>query len=89
MNPYNELEALRSEIDDVDQNIVNLFLWRMQIAEQIGRLRNEFGIEIEDKDRDRDFMEYMVSSVPEFDKTDVEYLMRTMTALAKRRQDMI
>lgn len=47
-----ELELLRQEIDIIDDELMQLFIKRMQIAEKIARFKFENNIKIENKNRE-------------------------------------
>ncbi|PVU76349.1 chorismate mutase [Acidianus hospitalis] len=47
-----ELEDLRKEIEEIDENIIKLLSKRFQISQQIGKIKKEKGIPITDENRE-------------------------------------
>ena len=48
-----ELKALREDIDDIDQDIVELLVERFEIAEQIAQHKRLNGLPIENTEREQ------------------------------------
>ncbi len=48
-----DLQALRKEIDEIDREIVNLYLKRMKTADIIGAWKRENGVPVYDPERER------------------------------------
>jgi len=46
------MEELRKEISRIDVEIIELIAERKEIAEEIGEIKKESGLEIKDKDRE-------------------------------------
>jgi len=49
-----ELEKLREEIDEIDKGLTLLFERRMEIAERIGELKRNKGMQVYDGNRERE-----------------------------------
>ena len=52
-----ELNALRAEIDRVDQDLAALFERRMEIAGRIGKLKKSCGMQVLDSERENQLRE--------------------------------
>lgn len=51
-----QLDQYRNEIDQIDQQLSQLFLKRMSITEQVGRYKQEVGIPVLDASREREVL---------------------------------
>jgi chorismate mutase len=58
----NQLKVYRKELDQLDQNLIELLATRMQIAEQIGKLKQDKNVTILQSDRWNQIMDNMISS---------------------------
>ena len=47
------LEALREEIDRIDEDIIDLLSRRMEVVKNIAALKKDKGISVEDRDREK------------------------------------
>ncbi|RMF88957.1 MAG: hypothetical protein D6733_07395 [Methanobacteriota archaeon] len=52
-----DIGDIRTEIDELDARIMELFRERFRKTEEIGRRKRESGMEIEDLDREREVLE--------------------------------
>lgn len=52
-----KVQALRKEIDTIDNQILNLLAKRFELVKTIGKLKNIHGLTIVDKDREEEKME--------------------------------
>ena len=57
-----ELEALREEINNLDQELLELLEERFVLCEEIGELKKEQNISIEDKHREQEIIETKANS---------------------------
>jgi chorismate mutase len=57
----NRIEEHREKIDDVDQRIVKLLDQRQLIVDEIQRIKEENGVETEDKCREREVISHVTS----------------------------
>jgi chorismate mutase len=53
MTPNEHLEILRQQVDECDRALVQAFCRRMDINEQIGRVKAAAGIPVHDDERER------------------------------------
>lgn len=64
-----ELETIREEINNIDNEILELLEERMELAQEIGEYKKEHGIDILDKAREAQVLEHCkqhTSLSPEF-----------------------
>ena len=52
---------LRKEIDNLDEKIIQLLKKRMHISKEVGKLKEKLDIPIEDKIREREIIERLIS----------------------------
>jgi len=52
----NEIERLRLEIDEIDEQIIALFCERQKVAEKIGIIKKEFSLPIVDQERKKQIL---------------------------------
>lgn len=81
------LSGLRDEIDGIDREIIELLRRRFRTAEDIARLKEETGIDIEDSERESDIIEKCKAMSGELDETFIEELMRLVISESKKVQE--
>ena len=57
MTPDPELEALRAEIDAIDQEILDRVAARVRVVLRVGELKRRLGLPVYDPDRERAMLE--------------------------------
>lgn len=55
------LNKLRKEIDDIDEEILNLLENRMKIVHEVGDLKQELEISVEDLNRENEIIERLTA----------------------------
>ncbi|HSP47301.1 MAG TPA: prephenate dehydratase domain-containing protein [Clostridiaceae bacterium] len=60
-----ELDDLRKEIDEIDEEILSLYERRMETARQVGELKKESGMKVYDPIREKELMDRKMSSLPD------------------------
>ncbi|MBP5183831.1 MAG: chorismate mutase, partial [Lachnospiraceae bacterium] len=78
--------SLRIKIDEIDAQLVELFVKRMDVAGAIGKVKFEQGIPIYDKDREEAKIESLRALVDEQYKDYVEQLYRQIFELSRTYQ---
>ena len=73
--------TLRQKIDNLDEEIIKLLKMRMRISKEVGLLKEELHIPIEDKSRETDIIERLTSKVGK--NLTEEQLVRIFTAVFK------
>ena len=80
-----ELSDIRMKIDDLDEQILDLFLQRMTLAEDVAAYKNEHHLPILNKEREREILANVVEKAG--DKERYAYhLFATMMELSRSRQ---
>ena len=55
-NPNADISALRLTIDEIDEKIMDLINRRLLLAQQIGSVKKQGGIQITDRQREKEIM---------------------------------
>lgn len=83
----NELEMLRSEIDQVDQELAEQFLRRLDIAEKIGAYKRQANLPILDQRRELDIIQKICQATQdEGRKLELAKLFGSILAFSRREQ---
>ncbi len=82
------LEDLRVKIDEIDARILELISERMQVAEKIGRGKQEQKRLVEDLQREREVLENVksIARSKNISQTDIENIYKQIIAASKRIQ---
>mgnify|MGYP000849958356 FL=1 len=80
------LDELRTQIDVIDAQILDLFAKRTSLATQIGVYKREHNLSILDSSREQQKIEMAKASVPEYLKPSTVLLMHVLMDAAKSRQ---
>ena len=70
---------LRQEIDKLDEDIIQLLKERMQISKEVGRLKEELKLPVEDKTREQEIIDRLIQQTGK--NLSEEQLMRIFTAV--------
>ena len=70
---------LRQKIDKLDENIIHLLKKRMQISKEVGRLKEELQLPVEDKTREQEIIDRLIQQTGK--NLSEEQLMRIFTAV--------
>jgi chorismate mutase len=82
------LKDSRAEIDQIDAEIVDLFKKRFTIAGQVGKMKSNLDLEIEDLERDRRVLEnYKSQAGGEIDEGFIEELVELILRCSKGVQE--
>lgn len=84
-----ELHALRSEIDEIDAQVVELFRRRMAVTEQVGRHKLARGLPVLDAGREAQVLEKKAALAGPDLRDDVTALYETVMALSRRQQQRL
>ena len=57
-----KLIEFRKEIDNIDRKMIKLIEKRFEISREIGKIKRENGFEVEDKKRENDIIENIISN---------------------------
>ena len=80
------LDELRTQIDVIDAQILDLFAKRTSLATQIGAYKRKHSLSILDSSREQQKIEMAKASVPEYLKPSTVSLMHVLMDAAKSRQ---
>ena len=85
MEQNTEMDALREEINNLDQELLELLEERFLLCEQIGEIKKENNLPIEDKKREAQIIQTKVNSTS-LDREFVKNLYALILAESKRIQ---
>lgn len=80
------LEDLRKEIDEIDRELLDLFLRRMDAARQVGEYKAARRLPVLDAQREREILEHKASLAPQGYGGDVRAFFEAVMAISRRRQ---
>ncbi len=81
------LEELRSRLDEVDDQIVDLFEKRMDLCEQVGAYKVENGMKVFDRTREQEKLQDVKSKAStEFNKKGIEELYQQLMSMSRKLQ---
>ena len=83
------LDELRTQIDVIDAQILDLFTKRTSLATQIGVYKRKHNLSILDSSREQQKIEMAKASVPEYLKPSTVSLMHVLMDAAKSRQSYL
>ena len=78
-NPDADISTLRLAIDEIDEKILNLINRRLLLAQQIGAVKAQSGIQITDPRREKDIMHRLLHT--NNGPLDADGLQRIFTAI--------
>jgi chorismate mutase len=84
----NDLQQLRENINTIDRSIIELLAKRFGIAKQIGEIKKQSGMSIEDRDREQRLFEFYRKLGDEFgvDQVFLKKLFEDIIEESKRLQ---
>ena len=82
-----DLEQYRQEIDELDEQLVRLFLRRMEVTGKVGEYKLAHGMQVLDRERERRVLAKRASLAVDIrQEEDVKELFQTIMAISRRRQ---
>ena len=81
-----EIDELRKKINRIDDEMLDLFLSRMEVSESIAAYKKEHGLPILNKERERQILAEMMAKAGENQELYVYRLFSTLMDLSKARQ---
>lgn len=85
-----ELESLRQKINEIDEELVRLFIERMTVTAKVGEYKARENMKIYDPKRERDIIERFIGEVKtEFDTKYVERFLENLMFLSRGLQEDI
>ncbi len=84
-----DLNELRNKIDGIDKELVKLFKERMETAAEVGRYKQENGVPVFNRQREREIINNVTDSVPEDLQSYTKTLYQTLFELSRSYQKRI
>ena len=81
-----KLNLLRKKIDDIDDELIALFLKRLDISKEIGELKKENNMKIYDPEREEEIIGMSLKNIDDNQKKYVEKFLRTLMDISKQVQ---
>ena len=83
-----DLDELRKEIDAVDAEIVKLFEKRMEISERMAAYKQQAGIPVRDKAREKEKIQQVQAMThTAFNREHIEELYTVLMSLSRKLQE--
>ena len=81
------LEELRTELDQIDDQITDLFERRMQVCEEVGEYKVKAGRKVYDRQREKDKLNDVAAKVSgEFNKKGIRELYQQLMSMSRKLQ---
>ena len=84
-----QLQALRKDINAIDDELVKLFIQRMETAGKIGSLKKEAGLPVLNVKREEEVKKRLTEDVPEEYKDSVNKLYDALFAISREYQESL
>ena len=84
-----QLQALRMDINAIDDELVKLFIQRMETAGKIGSLKKEAGLPVLNVKREDEVKERLTADVPEVYKESVKNLYDAIFSISRDYQESL
>ena len=82
-----DLNYLREEIDKVNKGLIELFIERMKISEEIGEYKRENGMKIYDKKREAEIIAEAVDGRDEKYKEYISVFLKELMKMSREIQE--
>lgn len=83
------MEDLRKKIDEIDDEILRLYLNRLLLTDEIGKIKAKSNREVEAKDRESEIITRLTASLNKEDEKSVAALYNAIFSESKRRQNAL
>lgn len=77
------IDELRSEIDEIDDGLVSLFLQRLAAVKEIGEAKKTLSLSVEDKDRENAVIERLAINKTDEEKKKITELYNKIFDISK------
>ena len=77
------IDELRSEIDEIDDGLVSLFLQRLAVVKEIGKAKKTHSLSVEDKDRENAVIERLAINKTDEEKKKITELYNKICDISK------
>ena len=83
------LKGVREELDKIDSKMIDLFLKRMKISEEVAKIKSENNLPVFDYEREKQKLIHSVEHVNLEEKDDVREFMQFLMDKSKQKQHKI
>lgn len=77
------IDELRSEIDEIDDGLVSLFLQRLAVVKEVGEAKKTLSLSVEDKDRENAVIERLAINKTDEEKKKITELYNKIFDISK------
>lgn len=77
------IDEFRSEIDEIDDGLVSLFLQRLAVVKEIGKAKKTLSLSVEDKDRENAVIERLTVNKTDEEKKKITELYNKIFDISK------
>lgn len=77
------IDELRSEIDEIDDGLVSLFLQRLAVVKEVGEAKKTLSLSVEDKDRENAVIERLTANKTDEEKKKITELYNKIFDISK------
>jgi len=83
---HEKLDALRTQIDGIDDQLAELFLQRMQVVEKVAQLKREESISVLHSEREDQILQRLTEGLNSRQARSLEALYRKMFEISREAQ---
>lgn len=80
------IDELRSEIDEIDDGLVSLFLQRLAVVKEVGEAKKTLSLSVEDKDRENAIIERLTVNKTDEEKKKITELYNKIFDISKETE---
>ncbi len=80
------IDELRSEIDEIDDGLVSLFLQRLAVVKEVGEAKKTLSLSVEDKDRENAVIERLTVNKTDEEKKKITELYNKIFDISKEAE---
>lgn len=80
------IDELRSEIDEIDEGLVSLFLQRLAVVKEVGEAKKTLSLSVEDKDRENAVIERLTVNKTDEEKKKITELYNKIFDISKETE---
>ena len=80
------IDELRSEIDEIDDGLVSLFLQRLAVVKEVGEAKKTQSLSVEDKDRENAAIERLTVNKTDEEKIKITELYNKIFDISKETE---
>lgn len=82
-----DLKCLREEIDRVNKELIELFIERMRISQEIGEYKKEKGLKIYDRKREEEIIQKAIEGKDEKYKEYISEFLKELMSMSRDIQE--